>query len=194
MGLSILLAAMFAIQGAEPAPIDAVVLHPFTPQKYTCSEHFEGELPYPGDALGADCAVVGDNGTRRDGASSNADYYSWRQPVLAPFDGEVVATNTNPVTNEPGTLGSPPASFIILRRADGVMVMIGHVREVVVSEGDEVEAGQYMARIGNNGMSTSPHIHIGAWRDETPLQIRWDLRAMGEMRREGWDWPEGVEP
>lgn len=188
------LAIVAALLGADDEPIEAVVLHPFTIQRYTCSEHHEGELANVGDALGADCAVSGRISPDAAANPRNEDYPSWRQPVLAPFDGEVIAVHENPISNAPGVLGENPPGLVIVRRDDGVMVMLGHLREIVVSQGDRVESGQYLGRIGNNGMSTSPHVHIGAWRDDQPLQIRWDLRAMGRLRTEGWEWPEGVEP
>ena len=43
----------------ESAPIESVVLHPLFATDYACSEHFEGQLPYLGDALGSDCIVLG---------------------------------------------------------------------------------------------------------------------------------------
>ena len=45
-------------------------------------------------------------------------------------------------------------------------------------------SGQVVAKVGNNGYSRHPHIHIGAWKGNEPLQIRFDLRAMGKQYRE----------
>ena len=33
--------------------------------------------------------------------------------------------------------------------------------------------------------SRSPHVHVGAWRGDVPLQVRWDLRAMARLQRGG---------
>ena len=69
-----------------------------------------------------------------------------------------------------------------------VQVAYVHVREVLVSEGETVRAGEPVARIGNNGSSFHPHVHIGAFRgemmseDAVPLQVRMDLEAMGRLR------------
>ena len=98
--------------------------------------------------------------------------------MLAPFDATVAAVRLNPVINEPGRLGRPPASFIVFERADGMRVIYAHVQDVQVAQGDAVRAGQVVARVGNDGYARSPHIHIGAWRGETPYQIRWDLRRV----------------
>ena len=54
--------------------------------------------------------------------------------------------------------------------------------------GDTVRAGQEVARIGNNGSSFHPHVHVGAFLgdlmsdDAVPLQIQMDLEAMGRVR------------
>jgi len=63
-------------------------------------------------------------------------------------------------------------------------VLYGHVREIEVEEGETVRPGEVVAKVGNNGNSRNPHIHIGAWEDDasklgakegTPLQIQVDL-------------------
>lgn len=173
-------------------PIEQVMVHPLFKVHYSCSEHWEGQLPYPGDALGADCIIYG--GLAADGksgfvrayktdGSTNEDWYGWGETVLAPFDSTVVKVNINPVTNKPGQTGKPPASFVVFKNADGVMIMVGHVADVTVKEGDKIVAGQPFAKVGNNGFGRAPHIHVGAWRDKTPLQIRFDLRAMGKLQK-----------
>jgi hypothetical protein len=185
-----LLLASLVFQTVDP-PIEEVVIHPIVAADYMCSEHWEGQLAYPGDSLGADCVVMGgliDESAgylapfRTDG-TTNEDWYGWNQPLLAPFDGEVVRVMENPVVNVPGQLGSPPASFLVFARSDGTHVLFAHVQAITVKVGDRVVAGQPVAYIGNNGFGRSPHTHIGAWRGETPLQIRFDLRAMARLRQ-----------
>lgn len=172
------------------APIEQVLIHPLFAADFGCSEHWEGQLPYPGDALGKDCFVYGgkidgDDGflrTFKTDGSTNEDWYGWGEKVLAPFDSMVAKINVNPVVNKPGRMGRGPATFVIFKHTDGTMVMVGHLTDITVKEGDKVIAGQPFAKVGNNGFSRAPHIHVGAWRDKTPLQIRFDLRAMGKLR------------
>jgi hypothetical protein len=169
-----------------PATIEAVLVYPPVVQGYWCSEHALGELEYVGDALGADCVVTrlidGVAQMHANDGSKNEDWYGWNVPLLAPFDGVVDQVEINDVINKPGTLGKPPASAITFTRADGVRVLYAHVQGVVVKVGDQVTAGQRVARIGNNGSARNPHVHIAAWREKTPLQIRFDLAAMGQIR------------
>jgi hypothetical protein len=179
-------------KSATSAPIEAVVIHPVFAASYACSEHWEGQLKYPGDSLGSDCMVFG--GLAPDGrtgfskayktdGSTNEDWYAWGEAVLAPFDSVVEKIYINPVVNKPGMLGKPPASFVIFKHSDGTRVMLAHVADVSVKEGDAVTAGKPFGKVGNNGFGRAPHIHVGAWREKTPLQIRFDLRAAGELFR-----------
>jgi hypothetical protein len=197
-----LLALLLALQspaegGADPAAapeeIGQALLSPLFREPFTCSEHYEGELPYPGDALGTDCLVTGGIDPRsptgfmrtfRTDGATNEDWYGWQAEVLAPFDGRVVRVIANDEVNEPGRFGKPPAAIIAFERDDGVIVLYGHVADVRVQQGDRVVAGQPVAVVGNNGMSRNPHIHVGAMREGRPVQIRWDLRAMGVLRRQ----------
>ena len=102
------------------------------------------------------------------------------QEVLSPCTCEVVKININPVINEPGIMGKGVASFILLKNADGVMFMLAHIANPKVHVGESVGEGQVLAVIGNNGQARLPHIHIGAWRDEEPLQLRFDQNHMDE--------------
>lgn len=190
-------------------PIDAVLIHPPVAAAFTCSEHALGSEDHAGDALGADCRVYRSDGGpfgnfprfyTGDGAR-NDDWFSWNEPVLAPFDGVVRLILSNPVTNQPGARGPDPANSILFQRLDEpadapVQVGYAHVQDIRVAIGDTVRAGEVVARIGNSGNSTSPHLHIGAMRGDlvkafngeipfeglVPLQVRFDLEAMGRLR------------
>lgn len=189
-GLAISLALAFSVTWAARATdeqnIEWVLLHPPVDAFYSCSEHFAGQFKHLGDALGTDCVVrklveidgrmwsrehAGD-GTR------NEDWYGWNKPLLAPCDCEVVKVHENPVQNEPGILGKPPSSSLVFKREDGVHVLFAHIQKALVQEGDRVQAGEPVASIGNNGYGRTPHLHAAAWKENTPLQIRWDQRRM----------------
>lgn len=178
--------------GVMPDTIAAVMIHPIVAVDVSCHEHLvDPSAPVIlGDAAGTDCTVVryDRKRERRDpprfyanDGKKNEDWIGWREPLLAPFDAVVETVRVNPVTNEPGTPGKPPASAIVFRRADGTKVVYAHVQEVVVKEGDTVEVGQPVAKVGNDGFSYMPHTHIGAWRGNEPLQIRFDLKAAGAL-------------
>ena len=70
---------------------------------------------------------------------------------------------------------------------DSITVGYAHVREIEVEEGDTVGRGDVVGKVGNNGTSRAPHVHIGAWAGEPdllgaeseaePLQVQVDLYA-----------------
>ncbi len=117
---------------------------------------------------------------RTDGRT-NDDWFGWHAPVLAPFDGVVKMVKVNPVVNRPGVTGSSPAGQIVFQRADGLIVAYAHITDARVKTGDHVLVGQIVAVDGNNGAAQAPHVHVGAFRNHTPYQIRWDQRAEGKL-------------
>ena len=182
---------------AQPgASVGDIVLHPFAKTPVVCAEHAVGEFSKLGDALGRDCMVIGMDSTRITGrripslfqgdGTDNQDWFGWEEPVLAPCNGTVVSVDTNNQTNRPGEIPDrevlQPASEIRFKCQAGFNVVYAHVRKIQVRSGESVSAGQEVALIGNNAVSKAPHIHLGAWRNDTPLQIRFDLHALGALR------------
>lgn len=198
--LSLALAAPAAAQ-LHVLPVEDVVIHPPLAVPFQCAEHPMGAEDHAVDALGTDCTVPRSEGDAfpalyaGDGLR-NEDWYAWRESVLAPFDGVVVLAAANETVNTPGTWGQGRAAAVAVRRLaedDGrpVHVVLVHLREITVAEGDTVRAGQPVGRVGNNGISRFPHLHVGAFRGEvqdvfsgsaTALQLRFDLEAMGRLR------------
>lgn len=179
----------FAVIPLRADESGTVVAHPIFKGFYFCTEHWARQFATPGDALGTDCLVqeltevdgrVWLRSHKGDGFA-NEDWYGWRKDVLSPCTGEVLKTTENPVTNRPGVLGQPPASLVLLKCADQVMFMLAHIDQPSVKAGDAVKRGQPIAKVGNNGYSRSPHIHVGAWKGDQPLQIRFDQNAMADF-------------
>ena len=194
---------------ATSSTIDAVVIHPPMAAAFTCSEHPLGSEDHAGDALGSDCLAYRNDGGPSGNAmrfhtgdgTRNEDWFTWNEPLLAPFDGIVRLTYQNPVTNRPGARGPDPASAILFQRLGDprdapVQVGYVHVQDIQVKVGDTVRAGQVVARVGNSGNAMFPHVHVGAMRgdlarvfkgeipdrDVVPLQVRFDLAVMGRLR------------
>jgi murein DD-endopeptidase MepM/ murein hydrolase activator NlpD len=74
--------------------------------------------------------------------------------------------------------------LIFFQNNNGVTVIYAHAREIEIEEGQQVKAGEVVGKVGNNGNSRLPHIHVGAWKDETPLQIQVDLYAQKRYQKE----------
>jgi murein DD-endopeptidase MepM/ murein hydrolase activator NlpD len=119
----------------------------------------------------------------KNSGQENSDWYGYGADVLAPCDCTVANIRTNPDENLPGQLGKPPASSITFERPDKTLILLAHVKDIQVSVGDQVEAGDVVASVGNNGYSRQPHVHIGAWRGEVALQIRFDQKRMNSQTK-----------
>lgn len=119
----------------------------------------------------------------------NEDWYGWRADVLAPFESKVVRVVRPDSTNEPGNVNRDGKTGLIVfeDEDEGITVGYAHVREIEVEQGDTVSRGDVVGKVGNNGTSRAPHVHIGAWTGDPdllgsktgaePLQIQVDLYA-----------------
>ncbi|MGB3181389.1 MAG: M23 family metallopeptidase [Cyclobacteriaceae bacterium] len=75
-------------------------------------------------------------------------------------------------TREDSNLGGPDPSYephgnkVIVLHEDGTFGEYGHLQQhgVLVEEGDQVSAGQFIARSGNTGFSSGPHLHFMVYR------------------------------
>jgi hypothetical protein len=95
-------------------------------------------------------------------------YRAYNQPVLAVADATVVAVtadmpDTPPRTVFTGTrLDHYGGNHIVLDLGDGHYAFYAHLKpnSASVRVGDHVRKGQQLARIGNSGNSTEPHLHF----------------------------------
>jgi hypothetical protein len=154
------------------------------------SDHEAGQMQHLGDALGRDCVVecfvknkkgCWATAYQNDGLK-NEDWFGWYAEVLSPVNGVVKGVYDNPVENTPGIMTPGRASSIVIQTGDGTNIVLAHTREALVNENDTVVQGQIIAKVGNNGYSRSPHIHIGAWKDNEPLAIEFDRKLMADVK------------
>jgi murein DD-endopeptidase MepM/ murein hydrolase activator NlpD len=76
-------------------------------------------------------------------------------PIYAAADGEVIEAG--------------PASgfglWVRIQHDDGTITVYGHMQDFSVKEGQRVRAGEQIARTGNRGYSTGPHLHFEVHQD-----------------------------
>ncbi|WP_378737028.1 M23 family metallopeptidase [Nocardia brasiliensis] len=53
--------------------------------------------------------------------------------------------------------------WVRVQQDDGTTAVYGHVNEMLVREGQRVNAGDVIATVGNRGNSTGPHLHLEIW-------------------------------
>lgn len=121
----------------------------------------------------------------------------------------------DPISGEPAThtgidVGAPegtpiraPAAGVVVRagarggygqaveidHGNGVVTLYGHASEVLVSAGDFVEAGTEIARVGQTGRATGPHLHFEVRQAGRPVD---PLRALKVYSRRA-DEPSGAD-
>ncbi len=113
----------------------------------------------------ADLVIVDDAGQSfRGEGRALGDYYAYGQEVLAMAEG-VVTTAIDGVPDAPIGETNPyvaPGNLVTLRHAGELYSTYAHLipGSLKVKVGDRVRRGQVLARCGNSGNSTEPHLHV----------------------------------
>lgn len=95
-------------------------------------------------------------------------------PILAWWAGTVIT-----VASQPSGCGN----YVLIRSGKWEHLYC-HNQEVLVNEGDRVQTGQIIARLGNTGRSSGPHCHFELWFDDTNLDPAKVLRAMYQAQHQ----------
>ncbi len=101
-------------------------------------------------------------------AGVNESYFAWNQPVYAMEDGVVLySLNTTPDNNgnlQDVSFNMSPNS-VIMQNDAGQYDLYFHFRQgsVAVTAGQRISRGTLLGRIGNSGLSLSPHLHVQSY-------------------------------
>lgn len=76
-------------------------------------------------------------------------------PVVAVKSGRVTEIRTS------ATYGR----LLKYKTTDGYEVMYAHLSAVLAEKGEKITQGQIVAKSGNTGLSTGPHLHYSLWKD-----------------------------
>ena len=60
-------------------------------------------------------------------------------------------------------------NFLIIDHQNGYLSHYYHNEDLFFNKGDKVLAGDIIAKMGNTGMSSGPHLHFEIWKDGTPI-------------------------
>jgi hypothetical protein len=97
------------------------------------------------------------------------DYYCFGAPILSPAAGTVVRVQDG-IRDYPGVgdysidwkTRDLRGNFVVIRHAQGEYSLLAHLQKgsIIVKIGDDVTPGQVIAKCGNSGYSTEPHLHF----------------------------------
>jgi murein DD-endopeptidase MepM/ murein hydrolase activator NlpD len=96
-------------------------------------------------------------------------YECYGETVLAPADGTVVEIGTNCEEGKimlPGnmevTAKDIRGNYVLIKHAESEYGFIGHLQpqSICVKVGEKVQVGQIIAKCGNTGNSSEPHVHF----------------------------------
>jgi murein DD-endopeptidase MepM/ murein hydrolase activator NlpD len=83
---------------------------------------------------------------------------------------DIVATASGVVTYADERWGY--GNLVEINHGDGLVTRYGHAKTIVVEAGDIVKPGQVIAKMGNSGRSTGPHVHYEVRKDGKPVDPR----------------------
>jgi murein DD-endopeptidase MepM/ murein hydrolase activator NlpD len=81
--------------------------------------------------------------------------------------GEVYATKDGTVVE--ASWRTTYGRTVVIEHEMGFSTLYGHLSQLLVSEGDEVSAGDLIAISGNTGRSSGPHLHYEIRLNDTPV-------------------------
>lgn len=78
-------------------------------------------------------------------------------PIYAAANGYVMASGFD----IPIAIGG--GNSVWIRHSDALETVYAHCSSLLVSRGQQVVAGQVIARVGDTGIATGPHLHFAVW-------------------------------
>ncbi|MDR4951889.1 M23 family metallopeptidase [Chryseobacterium sp. ES2] len=80
-------------------------------------------------------------------------------------DVRAAATGTIIFSGQKGGYGN----CVIVSHGNGLATLYGHLSQLVAKVNDKVKVGQVIAKSGNSGRSTGPHLHYEVHKNNTPI-------------------------
>lgn len=146
-------------------------------------------------SLGVDIVKLDGAGLRARGIlpSDPRQYAICGQPLYAPCEGRVIrAEDGAPEMPPPRADRVHMAGNHVILECGEAWILLGHMQKgtVRVHQGEKVAIGDMLGRVGNNGSTGEPHLHIHAQQRGTadqplsgdPLPLRFGERTRCAMR------------
>lgn len=87
--------------------------------------------------------------------------------IAVAYGTDVIAAATGKVifAGEKGGYGN----CVIISHGNGLATLYGHLSSISIKENQDVKAGDIIAKSGNSGRSTGPHLHYEVHKNNTPV-------------------------
>jgi len=87
--------------------------------------------------------------------------------IAVPFGSDVIATAAGTVifSGQKGGYGN----CVIVSHGNGLATLYGHLSQLIAKTNDKIKVGQVIAKSGNTGRSTGPHLHYEVHKNNTPV-------------------------
>lgn len=105
-------------------------------------------------------------GGRADPFSGSASFHPGLD-ITAPY-GEKVTAAGGGVVAFAGNDGDGFGNEVVIDHGDQISTLYGHMSEILVKKGEEIERGGLIGRVGSTGRSTGNHLHFEILVDGTP--------------------------
>ncbi|WP_300685737.1 peptidoglycan DD-metalloendopeptidase family protein [Chryseobacterium sp.] len=122
--------------------------------------------------------TVAVNGTNKTAAAeknnppAEADQMQFHKglDIAVPFGSDVKAAAAGTIifSGQKGGYGN----CVIVSHGNGLATLYGHLSQLVSKVNDKVKVGQVIAKSGNSGRSTGPHLHYEVHKNNTPVNPR----------------------
>ncbi|MDQ0065981.1 M23 family metallopeptidase [Chryseobacterium lathyri] len=129
--------------------------------------------PVPSPAAASTKAVAGNASTKapmeKNNPPAEADQMQFHKglDIAVAFGSDVRAAAAGTVifSGQKGGYGN----CVIVSHGNGLATLYGHLSQLVSKVNDKVKVGQVIAKSGNSGRSTGPHLHYEVHKNNTPV-------------------------
>jgi murein DD-endopeptidase MepM/ murein hydrolase activator NlpD len=120
-------------------------------------------------AFALDLAALNEEGRVHEGnGDKNEDYASWDAPLLAVANGRIVRARDD-LADDAAYRGvaDPARANDLVLQVEGGQAFYQHLKQgsLRAKAGDEVQRGQELARVGNSGNGSYPHLHFALYEE-----------------------------
>jgi murein DD-endopeptidase MepM/ murein hydrolase activator NlpD len=118
----------------------------------------------PAERWGYDLLVTNDGTSHQGEGQAVTDFFAYDRPVRAPASGLVIEVRDGVPDARPGRAQAwrGGGNYVVLEIAPREYLFLVHLRSgtIRVRQGDQVDRGDVVARVGNSGNTSEPHLHV----------------------------------